>query len=144
MVTLNAVSHISKSLMISADYNFEENTYLPKYIKFSQVDILLHRSLYMCVLGVWVSLWRDIQEADDIFVSGERKCGVGQRGHEENLLFKIYPFVPFEFLSQFKKLNKLHSLKIYSFKQEIQCLGVYTKEISILKANDVGAGISLC
>ena len=52
MVTLNAVSHISKSLMISADYNLEENTYLPKYIKFSHVDILLHRSLYMCVLGV--------------------------------------------------------------------------------------------
>lgn len=41
-------------------------------------------------------------------------------------------------------MNKLHSLKIYSFKQEIQCLGVYTKEISILKANDVGVGISLC
>lgn len=138
------LSTILASLKISADYNLEENMYLPKYIKLSHVDILLHRSLYMCVIGVWVSLWRDIQEADDIFVSGERKCGVGQRGHEENLLFKIYPFIPFEFLSQFKKMNKLHALKIYSFKQEIQRLGVYTKEISILKANDVGTGISLC
>lgn len=98
----------------------------------------------MCVIGVWVSLWRDIQEADYIFISGERKRGIGQREHEENLLFKIYPFIPFEFLSQFKKMNKLHALKIYSFKQEIQRLGVYTKEISILKANDVGTGISLC
>ena len=34
-------------------------------------------------------------------------------------------------------MNKLHSLKIYSFKQEIQCLGVYTKEISILKLSHV-------
>lgn len=42
------------------------------------------------------------------------------------------------------KMNKLHSFKKYSFKQEIQFLGVYTREISILKPNDVGAGISLC
>lgn len=75
---------------------------------------------------------------------GKGSVGLGKGGMRENLLFKIYPFVPFKFLSQFKKMNKLHSLKIYSFKQEeIQCRVFILKEISILKANDVG-GISLC